>query len=102
DAQDEAIINFTEVASFGDHVAAYYVSVAVDGNDDLWVSGRGSSGEKYQKFSGIDATLVGPANCTDNRCSFMTDFFGGHGSLVDRQGRVWYAIAGLGADNDLL
>src|SRR5207248_140458 len=88
DAQDEAVIDFTEVDSYGDHSTASYVSIAVDLNDDLWVSGKGYPDYIHQKLSGNDASLL---------TAFQTQLGGEHGSLVDHQGHLWYT-----RDNDAL
>ena len=73
-AQDECILHYTRVNSFGTR------HVAVTTNNDIWVSG--TSGQRFDLLDGITGAIIRSENSVG---------FGGYGGLIDRNGVIWSA-----------
>ena len=73
-AQDECILHYTKVNSFGTR----HVSVNTD--NDIWVSG--TSGQRFDLLDGITGAIKRAENSVG---------FGGYGGLIDRNGVIWSA-----------
>ena len=71
-AQDECIIHYTKVNSFGTR----HVSVTKD--NDIWVSG--TSGRRFDLLDGITGQI---------KRAEPTVGFGGYGGLIDKNGVIW-------------
>jgi RHS repeat-associated protein len=71
-AQDECIIHYTKVNSFGTR----HVSVTKD--NDIWVSG--TSGRRFDLIDGITGQI---------KRAEPTVGFGGYGGLIDKNGVIW-------------
>jgi RHS repeat-associated protein len=76
-AEDECIINLTEVAASGTR------TVAIDVNNDVWVGGTGN--RVHEKISGITGE---PIPGTLFNTNYMYDC-GGYGGLIDQHGVLW-------------
>ena len=73
-AQDECILHYTRVNSFGTR------HVAVTTNNDIWVSG--TSGQRFDLLDGVTGAIKRSENSVG---------FGGYGGLIDRNGVIWSA-----------
>jgi len=71
-AQDECIIHYTKVNSFGTR----HVSVTKD--NDIWVSG--TSGRRFDLLDGVTGQI---------KRAEPTVGFGGYGGLIDKNGVIW-------------
>ncbi len=71
-AQDECIIHYTKVNSFGTR------HVSVTKNNDIWVSG--TSGRRFDLLDGITGQI---------KRAEPTVGFGGYGGLIDKNGVIW-------------
>jgi streptogramin lyase len=74
-AQDECIIHYTKVNSFGTR------HVSVTKNNDIWVSG--TSGRRFDLVDGITGQI---------KRAEPTVGFGGYGGLIDKNGVIWSSI----------
>jgi hypothetical protein len=79
-AADECIINYTRVAGTATR------TVAVDGNNDIWVGGLGNL--DHEKLSGVSGLPL-PGTQFNLGC-------GGYGGLLDGDGVLWSARGGTG------
>jgi RHS repeat-associated protein len=73
-AQDECILHYTKVNSFGTR----HVSVNTD--NDIWVSG--TSGQRFDLLDGVTGAIKRQENSVG---------FGGYGGLIDPSGVIWSA-----------
>ena len=73
-AQDECILHYTRVNSFGTR------HVAVNTDNDIWVSG--TSGQRFDLLDGVTGAIKRSENSVG---------FGGYGGLIDRNGVIWSA-----------
>src|SRR5215212_915985 len=71
-AQDECIIHYTKVNSFGTR------HVSVNKDNDIWVSG--TSGRRFDLIDGATGQI---------KRAEPTVGFGGYGGLIDRNGVIW-------------
>jgi len=79
-ADDELILNYTRTVGAGTR------TVAVDGNNDVWVGGR--TDYDHEKISGETGMPI-PG-------TYFNFGAGGYGGLVDGNGVLWSARSGLG------
>ncbi len=73
-AQDECILHYTRVNSFGTR------HVSVTTNNDIWVSG--TSGQRFDLIDGVTGAI---------KRAEPSVGFGGYGGLIDRNGVIWSA-----------
>ncbi|HEV8427371.1 MAG TPA: RHS repeat-associated core domain-containing protein [Pyrinomonadaceae bacterium] len=73
-AQDECILHYTRVNSFGTR------HVAVNTDNDIWVSG--TSGQRFDLIDGVTGQI---------KRAELSVGFGGYGGLIDRNGVIWSA-----------
>lgn len=78
-AEDECIINYTRVNGTGTR------TVAIDGNNDVWVGGTGN--RWHEK---LDGNTGDPIPGTQVKASCGSDY-GGYGGLIDGNGFLWSA-----------
>ena len=83
-ADDECIINYTRVNSYGTR------HVSVDGNNDVWVSGTG--GRFFDLLDGVSGQIIRQEPSVG---------FGGYGGLIDPNGVIWSASPLLRWDTSL-
>ena len=83
-ADDECIINYTRVNSYGTR------HVSVDGNNDVWVSGTG--GRFFDLLDGVTGQIIRQEPSVG---------YGGYGGLIDPNGVIWSASRLLRWDTSL-
>ena len=73
-AQDECILHYTRVNSFGTR------HVSVNKDNDIWVSG--TSGQRFDLLDGVTGAIKRAENSVG---------FGGYGGLIDKNSVIWSA-----------